>query len=180
MARESFWNLPNAISLSRFAYAVAFIIYDSVIVRVTLILVAAASDFLDGWLARRNRQTSGMGALIDPFADRLFVLVAISTYLFEGLISTAEYFTFILRDLMTAVGFLVARIMPSLRRVTFKARFSGKVVTTLQLAALIAVPLFPRLAPGLIAATGVTAVWAVLDYTLMLHRARARGLSGDR
>ena len=171
------WNLPNLISSTRFIFAAAFIVFDHPWVRALLILLAGGSDWLDGWLARRSgsAQTSKIGALIDPLSDRLFVFVVISVYLFEGLIVTAEYFVFIARDLMTAIGFLVARAMPSLRPVTFKARFSGKVVTTLQLAAIFAVVMFPKLAAGLFAAVGVTAVWAVLDYTMMLHRHRVRG-----
>ena len=174
MPPHPLWNLPNLISSTRFVFAAAFIIFDHPYVRALLIVLAGGSDMLDGWLARRSGQASKMGALIDPLSDRLFVFVVISIYLFEGLISTVEYFVFIARDLMTAIGFLVARAMPSLRPVTFKARFSGKVVTTLQLAAIFAVVTFPKLAPGLFAAVGVTAVWAVLDYTMMLHRHRVR------
>ena len=48
------------------------------------------------------------------------------------------------RDLMTAVGFLVARVIPWLRPVQFKARFSGKLVTVLQLVTFVALLRFPQ------------------------------------
>ena len=38
---------------------------------------AAATDFLDGWVARRVRATSRWGALLDPIADRVFVLTVV-------------------------------------------------------------------------------------------------------
>src|SRR5688500_18068565 len=105
MPPHPLWNLPNLISSTRFVFAAAFIIYDHPYVRALLIVLAGASDMLDGWLARRSGQASKIGALIDPLSDRLFVFVVISIYLFEGLIDTLEYFVFIARDLMTAIGF---------------------------------------------------------------------------
>ena len=68
----------------------------------------------------------------------------------------------------------MARIIPWLRPVDFKARMAGKVVTVLQLAALLAVPLAPRWVGPLVVAIGVTAAVAIVDYTLMLWRSRAR------
>ena len=174
MADATLLNLPNVISLSRFALAAAFVAMPGTRARVALIVVASLSDFLDGWLARRSGAASRWGALIDPVADRMFVFTAICVYLFEGLISTGQYFTFIARDLATAIGFLVARAVSWLRPVKFQARMSGKVVTALQLLALLAVPLAPRLVGPVIVAIGVTSAIAIADYTLMLWRARAR------
>ena len=57
---------------------------DGVGARVGLIGAAAATDFLDGWLARRVNAASRWGALIDPIADRFFVLTAVATMLFSG------------------------------------------------------------------------------------------------
>ena len=64
--------------------------------------------------------------------------------------------------------------MSRLRPVEFKARWSGKVVTVLQLVLLLAVPVAPRFVPGIIVAIGITSAIAIVDYTLMLWRARAR------
>ena len=167
-------NLPNVISLSRFALAAAFVAMPGTRPRVALIVVASLNDFLDGYLARRSGTTTRWGALIDPAADRVFVFTAICTYLFEGLISTGQYFTFIARDLATALGFLVARAVSWLRPVEFKARMSGKVVTALQLLALLVVLLAPGWVRPLVVAIGVASAVAIVDYTLMLWRARAR------
>lgn len=191
MPPNPLWNLPNAISMSRVLLAALFIgaRWDQ---RLLLIALASLSDFLDGWLARRRHIASRWGALIDPLTDRFFVFVAICVYLFEGKITTWQYAAFLLRDLMTAVGFLVAKAMPSLRMVDFRARWSGKVVTVLQLVVLLVIPL--RYAAPLLwvenvpdghwainnqlvidwlfIAVGVAAAWSVVDYTLDLKRAR--------
>ena len=172
-ARAELKHLPNLISLSRLALAVAFVMADTT-ERVGLIGVAAATDFFDGWVARRANATSPWGALIDPISDRVFVLVAVGTLVFEGTLSTVGYFVLISRDLMTAIGFLVARIIPWLRPVEFKARIAGKIVTTLQLLALLTLILSPRAAWPLVVLVGVASAWSVVDYTLALWRARAR------
>jgi phosphatidylglycerophosphate synthase len=167
-------SLPNVISLSRIVLAAAFIAAPYPQARALLIVLAAVSDFLDGWLARRSGEASRWGALIDPIADRAFVFTAICVYLAEGAVTRGEFFTFLARDIATALGFLVARLVSWLRPVEFKARMSGKIVTVFQLALLLAVPLAPGLVRWLVVAIGVTAAIAIVDYTLMLWRARAR------
>jgi CDP-diacylglycerol---glycerol-3-phosphate 3-phosphatidyltransferase len=168
------WNVPNVISFSRIALAVAFVLIHDTRTRVVLIVAAALTDFLDGLVARLADQRSVAGALLDPIADRLFVLAAVSAYLFNGQLGTGQYFVFISRDIATAVGFLVARIIPWLRPVTFRARLLGKAVTVLQLATLVAVLLQPPATAGLIIAIGVLSAMSIFDYTLALWRARVR------
>jgi len=172
--RRPLLYVPSLISLTRLGMAAAFVLVPDHVSRVWLILAASLTDFLDGWLARRAGLATRWGALIDPIADRMFVFTAVCVFLFEGMITTVQYFTLISRDLMTAVGFLVARAVSWLRPVTFRARLSGKVATTLQLAALITILMQPHRAPLLIDLVGVASVWAIVDYTLMLWRERER------
>jgi len=153
--------------------AAGFVASAATEARVGLIGAAAVTDFLDGWLARRVHATSRLGAMLDPFADRVFVLTGVATFLFTGALSTTEYFIFIMRDLATAVGFLVARSIPWLRTVEFKARILGKVVTVLQLATLAAVLVLPDAVPLLLAGVATASVLSIADYTLALWRARA-------
>lgn len=167
-------TLPNLLSISRLALAAAFVITDRADVRMLLVMAALATDYLDGWIARQFGPMTRMGALLDPITDRVFALVGVSVFLFEGKIATWQYFVMIARDLMTAIGFLVARAMPSLRAVAFQARFPGKLVTVLQLATFIAILIRPRAADPMILAVAVVSAWAIADYTWMLHRARAR------
>jgi len=162
------------ISLSRMGLAVAFVVLHDPLARIVLVAVAAVTDFLDGFIARVANQRSVAGALIDPIADRIFVLAAVSAFLFDELLTTGQYFIFLSRDLATAIGFLVARIIPWLRPVRFRARLLGKGVTVLQLATLMAVLLFPQATTGLIVAIGLLSAMSILDYTLALWRARAR------
>jgi phosphatidylglycerophosphate synthase len=172
--RRTLDTIPNLLSFSRVALAAGFVASSATETQVGIIGAAAVTDFLDGWLSRRLKATSRAGALLDAIADRFFVLTVVATLLFTGRLGTGGYFVMIMRDLATAVGFLVARVIPWLRKVTFQARMSGKVVTVLQLFTLVALLVAPVLAPWLIVLVGVTSVLSIADYTLALWRARAQ------
>jgi cardiolipin synthase len=167
-------SLPNLISISRLALAAAFVVVEGADTRIVLVMVALATDYFDGWFARRRKAMTRTGALLDPFADRVFVLVGVSVFLFEGTLSTIGYFIMISRDLMTAIGFLVARAVPSLRPVQFHARFPGKLVTVLQLASFIGLLIKPSASTPMLAVVAVVSLWAIIDYTWALHKARVQ------
>jgi phosphatidylglycerophosphate synthase len=172
-ARATFRALPNILSSSRVLLAAGFVAAKGGDTRLGLVGIAAATDFLDGWIARKGKWTSRWGALIDPIGDRVFALVAVSTFLFTGALSTPGYFVMISRDLMTAIGFLVARMIPWLQTVQFKARFSGKLVTVLQLVTFVAVLRFPAWVALCLWLVGLASAYSVFNYTLALWRARA-------
>ena len=170
MRRRTSLVLLNALSLSRLPFAVFFVMADNPLVRVGWVLAAALTDFLDGWIARHKHLESYWGALIDPLADRGFVLVALVTFVVEGKLTPVEFAMLLVRDVATGVGFIVARIVPRLRPVVFKARMLGKVVTTLQLGALLAVLVAPVLVVPLVVAVAVTALASVADYSAAVWR----------
>jgi phosphatidylglycerophosphate synthase len=174
MNRSALFNLPNTISLSRVVLALAFVLVSEPWDRIALIAVAGFTDIMDGWLARHDKSESSAGALLDPLADRIFVFVAISTYLIENQLTTAQYFIFLTRDLATAVGFVVAKIIPALRPAVFRARMLGKIVTVLQLITLVTIIVVPELTKILIGTIGVVSAAAIVDYTIALWRGRAR------
>ena len=174
MSRRALFNLPNTMSLSRVVLALAFVLVSEPWDRIALIAVAAFTDFMDGWLVRHEKTESTAGALLDPIADRIFVFVAISTYLVEGQLTTAQYFIFLTRDLATAAGFIVAKIIPTLRPAVFRARMLGKIVTVVQLITLVAIVVVPELTDALILTIGLVSAASIVDYTIALWRGRAR------
>lgn len=170
-SRGELSRLPNILSLSRLLLAVLFVPAGRP-ARVALILIAAATDFLDGWLARRTNTTTRWGALVDPISDRIFVLVVIVTYVLNGELSVIESLLLLSRDVATALGFFVARAVPRLRAIEFKARFPGKVVTVLQLVTLLALVVGAQpLTPFIVLVVGASAV-AIADYTHAVLRSR--------
>ena len=174
MNRSALFTLPNTVSLSRVVLALAFVLVSEPWDRIALIAVAGFTDFIDGWLARHEKSESTAGALLDPLADRIFVFVAISTYLVEGLLGTGQYFIFLTRDLATAAGFIVAKIIPTLRPAVFRARMLGKIVTVMQMITLVAIILVPELTEKLILGIGLVSAASIVDYTIALWRGRTR------
>lgn len=175
MRRNDVLTPPNLISLSRLAMAGVFLGVRDADWRLAVVLTAMASDVLDGVIARVSHTTSRIGALIDPIADRIFMLVAFIAVTVDGLISPWQLGLLMVRDVMTVIGWFVARNVTWLRRITFQARWPGKGVTVLQFVTLLAALQAPRLVAGLALACGILAVVATADYTLMLWANRAGG-----
>ncbi len=174
MLRAVLRAIPNLVSLSRLGLAAAFWAVDAPQTRAGIVLGAAITDVLDGWIARVMRTQSRAGALIDPIADRAFMAVAVFTVLSDGIITGGECFLLLMRDIATVIGYAVAKLSPRLQRVTFKARVSGKITTGLQLVTLVAVLLKPAWVAGLTVGTAVVSLWAIADYTWALARAARR------
>ena len=172
MRSAALLSLPNVMSLSRVALAPLLVVWRQPEARVGLLLLAGATDLLDGWLARRQRTATPLGAILDPVADRIFVLTAIGALAADGLLAPLHALALLGRDLATTVGFVVARAARRLRAVELKARLAGKAVTVLQLVTLLGALLVPRAVPALVLATVVATVLAVGDYTRLLWRAR--------
>jgi CDP-diacylglycerol--glycerol-3-phosphate 3-phosphatidyltransferase len=167
-------TLPNVITLARLPLAVLFLFADTTAERLTILGMASASDVVDGWLARRFHRTTRSGALLDPIADKTFVLAALSAFLRTDALSTGAYFVILSRDFATAIGYLVAWRLPGLDPGNFKARMSGKIVTVLQLAAILALTVAPQAMRWLVPLIALTSAVSIIDYTLVLHRTRQR------
>ena len=84
-------NLPNALTLLRI-FLVPFLVVVLLtkfeareIVALAIFLVATATDFFDGWLARRRGEITTLGALLDPIADKLLISAAFISLVEVGL-----------------------------------------------------------------------------------------------
>ena len=84
-------NLPNAITVSRLFLTAGFILFVTkestwgYFVALILFIIAAISDFVDGWLARKMNQVTPLGKLLDPLADKILVCSAFIVLSAEGL-----------------------------------------------------------------------------------------------
>jgi phosphatidylglycerophosphate synthase len=167
-------SLPNLLSYARFPLAAAFPLAETSALRLAILGMASATDLLDGWLARRLGHTTRWGALLDPVADKTFMLAALGTFWFRDALVLRDLLTILSRDIATLLGALVAWRMPGLDVRDFKARFPGKVVTVLQLATLLALCVEAPWMRPIIVAVGLASIVAIADYTLALALALPR------
>ncbi len=79
------WNLPNILTVLRLAaapcFALSFVLFTrptADLVAVILFIVAALTDFFDGYFARLWQQESRFGAMLDPIADKAMVVTALA------------------------------------------------------------------------------------------------------
>jgi CDP-diacylglycerol--glycerol-3-phosphate 3-phosphatidyltransferase len=90
--RERFWNLPNSITMVRTAAVPILLLLLLPVFRsptgariiAWCFIVAAVTDLVDGWLARRGQMVTHIGKLLDPLADKLIVTTALVVMLAIG------------------------------------------------------------------------------------------------
>src|SRR3954447_10169018 len=83
------WNLPNSLTLSRIflvpILVVVLLTKYSNRLGLTIFLVAALTDFFDGYFARRMKKITRLGVLLDPIADKLLMSAAFISLVELGL-----------------------------------------------------------------------------------------------
>ncbi len=92
------WPVVTSIAEARYTHTLA------------LFLLAAFTDGLDGFLAKRFHWTSELGKLLDPMADKLLLIAVFLVASWHGLIPPALTALAVARDLAIALGALVYRV----------------------------------------------------------------------
>jgi CDP-diacylglycerol--glycerol-3-phosphate 3-phosphatidyltransferase len=129
-------TLPSLISLVRVPLAFLFL-YPHDTYRLIILLLAMVSDVLDGFLARRYGWTSPLGTLLDPLADKFFVLVILCTFLVEEKLTFYEAMAMMSRDFAILLFCLYLSAKGCLKSYPVHAIWCGKVTTSLQFLMLI-------------------------------------------
>ncbi|MFH2123828.1 MAG: CDP-alcohol phosphatidyltransferase family protein [Pseudomonadota bacterium] len=169
--------IPNILSALRLGLA-CFFPFSPEELWVWLILGSAATDFLDGWCARRWKVSSWQGGLLDAVADKLFMFIALSTCALSGKFPIWWIPAVIARDLTVgiAAGYAAAiRSWHSFREM--EARWSGKLATAGQFILLLTVAGFPAIIPITLFISVSCSIIAAGDYGRLffhaLHRRRS-------
>ncbi|MGB2661649.1 MAG: CDP-diacylglycerol--glycerol-3-phosphate 3-phosphatidyltransferase [Candidatus Omnitrophota bacterium] len=99
-------NLPNKITLARVAlvFVFMFFLFSKGVIFKTLALatfvIAAFSDYLDGFIAKRSGMTSDFGRLMDPIADKILALAAFLAFVEMKLIPAWMVVIILMRELV--------------------------------------------------------------------------------
>lgn len=132
--------IPNILSVFRFFSAFAFahfVLKNQFLSAFLLLILAALSDFFDGYVARRFNAVTSLGAKIDPVADKAFIIISYICFAKMGLITGGVALVVVLRDLII-VGVVLACMLKTIN-LDFSPLFSSKVNTCIQLIFLIIV-----------------------------------------
>jgi CDP-diacylglycerol---glycerol-3-phosphate 3-phosphatidyltransferase len=131
-------NIPNLLTFSRLVLAVvlfALIAFELWLACLVVFVVAAVTDWLDGYLARRNGMTSSFGRSFDPLVDKVLVCGA---FIFLLPVAEAGFKPWMV-TVVVAREFLITGIRGYLEQVgvAFGADWLGKLKMGLQCAVLI-------------------------------------------
>jgi cardiolipin synthase len=129
-------TIPNLISFARLAgvplFLYLFLVAHQQVAAVIVLAVGGTTDWVDGYLARRLGQVSRLGELLDPFADRLYILATLLAFTVRGVVPWPFTAALLLRELV------VGATIPVLRRYGYgplPVHYVGKTATFLLLAA---------------------------------------------
>lgn len=140
--KENIYNIPNSLSLIRIIMSpvlAALVFYGiGLIPMIILFAVAALTDFLDGFIARRYGEVTDFGRKIDMIADRvLMISIVLSIFVYSiraGLINQSNSWLIVIimaREIISAPFFVFALFMKNKRPLPH-ARLFGKMATLFQ------------------------------------------------
>lgn len=161
-------NLPNWITLSRLL-GIPFIIYflhtptpEHRLIALTIFLVTASTDWLDGYLARKLDQITELGKFLDPLVDKLLVIAPLLVLIELNQIPAWGVFLIIAREIAIA-GWRVNPQLTQNNEIS-GANIWGKIKTITQITA-IALLIAPLSPTWLTLALGV--FWLAVILTLI-------------
>ena len=159
-------NLPNALTLSRILIVPVLVVVLLTrtsgwqFIGLGLFLVASLTDFLDGFLARRRKEVTALGKLLDPAADKILTSAAFISLV--GLELAPAWMVVVVIAREFAVSSL--RSLAAAQSVVLAASLAGKVKTTTQIVAISLLIISGQL--GAFDVLAPVALWVALVATL--------------
>ena len=132
-------NLPNLLTVTRILLIPVFVILfatptpDRSLMAAIVFVVAAVTDMLDGYLARKSGQVTTLGKLLDPIADKLLVLSALILLVNVDRVSALVAILIIARE----VAVTGVRAIAASEGIIISAETTGKYKMALQVVAIV-------------------------------------------
>lgn len=152
------FNLPTLLTLSRIVVIPLFIYVTpgNNLLGAVIFSLASVTDFLDGYLARRSKEITTFGIIVDPIADKFLVIAALILLVDMGRLSVLVAVIVIVREfLVTAL-----RAVALSKDIVIKAEMGGKLKVTAQITAIICLILGWRVLGVDLYDVGIVAIWA--------------------
>ena len=186
---DGLWTIPNAITLVRLLLLPVFLYVlfglDNRAAASVMLGVLSATDWVDGYLARRLGQVSEFGKVFDPTVDRLLFVVATTAIIIDGSIPLWFAIAVLVREVLVGLMMVVATVVFKMPRID--VTYWGKLATFLLM---FAVPGFLMgnsgtfVADGFQAASWIVGIpglmlsyWTAIAYIPQVRRAVASGSS---
>jgi CDP-diacylglycerol---glycerol-3-phosphate 3-phosphatidyltransferase len=167
-------NIPNVLTLLRILAVPVIVVAlldetpNGDVIAAAVFSVAAITDGLDGYIARRRSQVTTFGKLMDPLADKLLVVAALIALVSLDRLAAWVAMVIIARELaVTGLRSLAAE-----RGVVISASWLGKVKTALQVGAIVALIIWdptPLWVDLLVYAAVAATVISGVDYFVRLR-----------
>ena len=110
---DRIWTIPNIISFIRLLGVPLFLylllVPQNDVAAVVVLAVGGTTDWVDGYVARRLGQVSRLGELLDPFADRLYILAILVGFTVREVVPWWLTGALLLRELVLGIALLVLR-----------------------------------------------------------------------
>lgn len=169
-------NLPNILTISRIFLSILLLailvngkdwgIQNSTLVAFVIFTLACATDFFDGYLARRYQLVSIFGEVFDPLADKMLILSAFIGLLIVQIANPWAVFLILSREFfITGLRVVVASNQQSV-----KAGILGKYKTVLQMLAIGALLLGVKGGDILLWIATIATLYSGLDYALCYYK----------
>jgi CDP-diacylglycerol--glycerol-3-phosphate 3-phosphatidyltransferase len=168
-------NVPNVLTLLRIVAVPVLVVAlldetpDGDLIAAAVFALAAVTDGLDGYIARRQQSITTFGKLMDPLADKLLVVAALISLVSLDRLAAWAAMVIIAREIaVTGLRALAAE-----RGVVIAASWLGKLKTLLQVAAIFALIVFepaPAWADALLYLAVAVTVISGADYFFGLRR----------
>ena len=105
---ERVWTIPNVLSFLRLASVPPFLwlwLNDQRDLAVVLYAIGASTDFFDGYIARKTNSVTELGKVLDPLADRVFIVTLTVALIAAGVLPWWLAAVILVRDLAIVVAF---------------------------------------------------------------------------
>ena len=168
---SSVFNVPNQITAARFVLAIVTFVLISIgayLAALVVFVVAAATDWVDGYYARRYGQVTKVGRVFDPFVDKFIicgVFIFLATVPASGIAAWMAVVVVSREMLVTALRSFIEQSGGD-----FSANMAGKLKMVFQCvavgASLVALMYLPEARPAWLAWTLVISVWLAVLSTI--------------
>jgi CDP-diacylglycerol--glycerol-3-phosphate 3-phosphatidyltransferase len=155
------FNLPTILTFSRIVLIPFFVIItpESPLLGISIFLIASATDFLDGYLARRSGDITKFGIILDPIADKFLVISALILLVDMVRLSAWIAIIMIVREFVVTA----LRVVALSKNIVIPAERGGKLKTAAQMTSIILL-----LLPGGIGSVDFYDVGIILMYIALL------------